>query len=75
MPRQVEIEITDEGNIRIEFTGFPGEECFEEADKIQKLLSGMGIQVSVEDLVRKPGGQIEAEIGLDQDEETKIPTQ
>lgn len=75
MPRQVEVEITSEGKLHLEFIGFPGEECFDEAGKIQKLLAGLGVHVNVDDIERKPGGQIEAEIGLDEKKEEKIPTQ
>ncbi len=36
MARQIKAEITARGEIRIEFSGFPGEMCFDEAELVSK---------------------------------------
>ncbi len=74
MSQQVEVEITSEGRLRMEFIGFAGEECYDEAEKIQSMLKGLGIKANVIKTQRKPGGQIEAELGIEEDENEKIPT-
>lgn len=75
MSQRIEVAITSEGKMKMEFVGFAGEDCFDEAERIQKALAGFGIKTDVVNTVRKPGGQIEAELGLDEKDAAKVPTE
>ena len=75
MSQRVEIAIDPEGKMKMEFIGFAGEECYDEAERIQKALAGLGIKTSAVETMRKPGGQIEAELGLDEKDATRVTTE
>ncbi len=76
MAQRIEVEITSEGRLKMEFSGFAGDECYDEAEKIEAMLAELGIRARVLQTERKPGGQIEAELGLEEkDEAGKIPTE
>jgi hypothetical protein len=75
MSQRVEVEITPEGKMKMEFIGFAGEDCFDEAERIQNALVALGIRTDVVNTVRKPGGQIEAELGLDERDAAKVSTE
>lgn len=76
MAQKIEVEITSEGRLKMEFTGFAGDECYDEAERIEGMLAELGIRAKVLQTERKPGGQIEAELGIDdKDQASKIPTE
>ena len=62
MTRQIEVWIDEQGKLRFEFTGFPGDDCFEEAERLQRVLARLGVHLDVEEIVRKSQAQIEAEL-------------
>ncbi len=75
MPQKIEVEIGPDGKIKMEFIGFAGDECYDEAERVQGILSGLGVKADVLSTHRKPGGQIEAELGVDEEDAAKIPTE
>jgi hypothetical protein len=46
--KEVRIEITRDGKIKILYNGFVGDECFKEASKLYNLLKSRGVDVSIE---------------------------
>jgi hypothetical protein len=49
--REIRVEIDSNGKVRILYSGFQGEACFEEAKKLYNLLLSKGVQVSLEQVV------------------------
>lgn len=66
MSESIEVRVDERGRLRVEFIGFAGEMCLEEAERLQKVLSGLGLKVKVSDLQMKSSDQIQRELGLDQ---------
>lgn len=66
MSEEIRIRIDESGRIRVEFSGFSGDACLEEAERLQKVLAGLGVKVSVSDLVMKTAADIERELGIDE---------
>ena len=46
--KEVRIEIDRSGKIRVLYTGFAGNACFEEAKKLYAQLKALGIDVTIE---------------------------
>jgi len=46
--KEVRVEITREGKIRILYQGFIGDGCFAEAQKLYMLLKSKGVDVTIE---------------------------
>jgi len=46
--KEIRVEITREGKIRILYQGFIGDECFREAEKLYMLLKSKGVDVTIE---------------------------
>jgi type 1 glutamine amidotransferase len=46
--KEVRIEITRDGKVRILYSGFIGDECFREAQKLYALLKSKGVDVTIE---------------------------
>ncbi len=65
MAETIEVRIDELGRVRVEFSGFAGDLCLEEAERLQKVLSGLGLEVSAGNLVMKSAGQIEGELGIE----------
>lgn len=65
MSETIEIRVDERGRLRVEFIGFAGELCLEEAERLQKVLSGLGLKVTVSDLEMKTAAQIEQELGIE----------
>ena len=59
----------------MEFIGFAGDECYDEAERIKGILANLGIRAQILSTERKPGGQIEAELGIDEKDATRIHTE
>ncbi|HVB10945.1 MAG TPA: hypothetical protein VNM16_11340 [Bacillota bacterium] len=64
MGQRIEIQVDKRGNITTDFTGFLGEACFDEADRLAKVLARLGLQVSAGAVRPKPIEQQRLEAGL-----------
>ncbi len=74
MAKEVEFEITDDGQIRVEFSGFPGDACIDEAEKLEKILSGLGLDIELKDFEKKDAERIRRELGIEgETRETEVP--
>ncbi|MEX2356028.1 MAG: hypothetical protein WD535_03235 [Thermaerobacterales bacterium] len=65
MARQIEVSIDDGGKLKIEFSGFSGEDCFEEAERLRNKLASLGVHLNLDDIIRKSREQILLELGVD----------
>ena len=64
MGQSIEIRVDKRGHITTDFTGFLGEACFDEADRLAKVLARLGLQVSAGAVRPKPIEQQRLEAGL-----------
>ena len=64
MSERIEVRIDEQGRVHVEFSGFAGDACLEEAERLQRALVALGVKVSVDDLIMKSAGQIDQELGL-----------
>jgi len=46
--REIRIEVDRNGKIRILYSGFIGDECFREAEKLYMILKSKGVDVTIE---------------------------
>jgi hypothetical protein len=65
MAREVEVSIGKDGELRVEFSGFAGDECLDEAERLQAVLASLGLEIAVEALQKKSAAQIERELGIE----------
>jgi hypothetical protein len=61
MSRKINVSVDRRGQVKTDFVGFPGEDCFDEADSLLRALRHFGVQVVSADTLRKSAAQIEAE--------------
>lgn len=66
--RRVEFSVNSRGEVRTEFIGFTGPECYEEADRLRRLLAALGVEVEDREIAPKTEAQIALEAGLDLNE-------
>jgi hypothetical protein len=64
MGQRIEVQVDRRGNITTDFSGFLGEACFDEADRLAKVLARLGLQVSAGAVRPKPLEQQRLEAGL-----------
>jgi hypothetical protein len=62
--QRIEVQVDKRGNITTDFTGFLGEACFDEADRLAKVLARLGLQVSAGAVRPKSLEQQRLEAGL-----------
>ncbi len=67
--QKIEIVVNKEGKLEVEFTGFPGELCYAEAERLEKILKKFGVSVKATELIAKSPEQIACELGLAEKEE------
>lgn len=73
MPRRIDVEVRKNGEIRVEYSGFEGESCFEEAEFFQKALKELGLWAVPVTIIRKSSSQIADEIGEERERKEKVP--
>lgn len=64
MPRRVEVEVRRNGQIKVEFSGFHGETCYDEEEALQKALKELGLWAIPVTVTPKSSAQIERETGV-----------
>jgi hypothetical protein len=65
MARSIEVRVDGRGRLVADFQGFLGDDCFDEADRLAKVLASFGLAVRPEDVRPKPAQQQRLEAGLD----------
>jgi len=72
MGRRIDIEVGLGGRLKMEFSGFLGDACFDEADALSKALKELGLWAIPVTVTTKSSAQQEAEIGMTENEPTKV---
>lgn len=73
MSRRIDVEVGKDGRLKVEFTGFPGETCFEEAEVLAKMLRELGLWAIPVTVSPKPSTQVERETGALEPSTKKVP--
>lgn len=58
MTKKVKIAIDEELNLGMDFDGYSGPLCFEEAEKIKEILKGLGVEVDVKEIRPKTESKV-----------------
>jgi hypothetical protein len=61
--REVRAEIDKDGRVSIEFTGFVGDECVEERERLRKILLDFGVIIEAREIRKKSEYQLLGETG------------
>ena len=64
MSRRVDVEVGRSGQVKIEFSGFEGDLCYEEAESIGKILRSLGLKAGRVSITPNTPSEIEAEVGV-----------
>ncbi|HOB30894.1 MAG TPA: hypothetical protein PKJ20_05840 [Bacillota bacterium] len=75
MTREIRINIGAEGRMTIEFVGFPGETCFDEAELLAGILKEMGLWAVPITVTPKTAEEIALEVdeaGQEIDEKKRV---
>lgn len=77
MAKRVEIRVERDGTLRAEFSGFSGDDCIEQAERLQTVLAGLGLLVEPQAVQRKDPAQVRLESGVEEEsqerERGKVP--
>jgi len=74
MKREVRVDIGSDGKMRVEFSGFPGESCFDEAEVLAGLLKELGLWAIPVEVTPKTSEEIAREIATGETtQEKKVP--
>ncbi|HHY11890.1 MAG TPA: hypothetical protein GX529_04590 [Firmicutes bacterium] len=72
MARSVRAEIGARREIKVEFSGFPGESCFDEAERLKEVLKELGLWAIPVTVTPKTSSEIAREIGEEIAEKKKV---
>lgn len=70
MPRQITLKIGRDGGVETELSGFPGQDCVSEAERLQRALAGLGLKLSLDDIAMKLPETVAAETSVDERKRT-----
>jgi hypothetical protein len=73
MSRRISVEIGRDGRLQVEYSGYPGETCFEEAEVLSKALRELGLWAIPVTVTRKSASQIEVEVGAKESPGKEVP--
>lgn len=68
MARGITVRIQRDGGLQTEFSGFAGQDCVAEADKLQRALALLGVRVTLADAVMKTPEAIAAEATVEHEQ-------
>lgn len=70
MPREIVLKIGRDGGVETELSGFPGQDCIVEAEKLQRALAGLGLRLNLDDIAMKLPETIAIEVGSEEKRKT-----
>lgn len=73
MARRIDVEVGKGGQITVEYSGFEGETCFDEAGTLEKALKELGLWAIPLTVTRKTATDIEHEVGFQEETKKKVP--
>jgi len=74
MGRKITVTVERDGSVEADFSGFTGDDCVEEADRLAEVLSRFGLKVNPAEARKKTAAEIEAETGVEEEERDRVPT-
>ncbi len=69
MAKRVDVQVMKDGTFRAEFSGFAGDDCIDQAERLRAVLATLGLVVDPIAVERKDPSQIAIETGEDDDVE------
>jgi hypothetical protein len=69
--QRIDVEVDGKGQVKIEFSGFSGDTCFEESEVLCKMLESMGLWAIPVSVTPKSSTQIDDELGQDMQTQSK----
>lgn len=66
MPKRIDVQVNRDGTFRAEFSGFAGDDCIDQAERLRAVLAGYGLLVDPIVVDRKDPAEIAAEVGADE---------
>lgn len=66
MPREIVLKIRRDGGVETELSGFPGQDCIVEAEKLQRVLAELGLKLNLDDIALKLPETIALEVGAEE---------
>lgn len=73
MQRRVDVEVSRDGQVAMEFTGFEGETCFEEAENLRRILKTLGLWAVPVTVTPKSATEIGLEVDVPAENRKKVP--
>lgn len=70
--RRIEARIGPFGEVEMDFGGFPGKECLEEAGRLAEALRRLGLDAVAMSIVEKPAEEVFLESGRPLSSETRV---
>jgi hypothetical protein len=70
--KRIDVQVNKDGTFRAEFSGFAGDDCIDQADKLRHVLAGFGLMVDPLAVERKDPATIALEVGADEQEERRV---
>ncbi|MDP2870982.1 MAG: hypothetical protein Q8P31_00335 [Bacillota bacterium] len=70
MPKRIDVQINRDGTMKAEFSGFAGDDCIDQAERLREVLAGFGLLVEPAAVERKDPAQIAAETGVEEEVRT-----
>lgn len=72
MSKKIDIEIGKNGQMKVEFSGFVGEDCLTEAEALQGMLREMGLWAIPVTVIPKTRAQLDAELPAPAESKKKV---
>lgn len=73
MPRRIQVEVGRNGQVKVDFSGFEGGNCYDEAEALQRILKEMGLWAIPVTVTPKTSTQMEDETGVKASSGRKVP--
>lgn len=73
MTKRIDVQVNRDGTMKAEFSGFAGDDCIDQAERLRAVLAGFGVLVQPITVERKDPAQIAAESGIAEEARTKDP--
>jgi len=74
MSHLIDVRVNPDGTLNVEFVGFAGEDCYEEAARLEEALAALGLSLGLRSVRPKSAAEIRAELGV-RETDRRIATQ
>lgn len=70
--KKLKVEVDPKGTVNLEFSGFKGEECTEERERLRRALLDLGVMLETEKIEKKSPEQLASEITATKDKQARL---